>query len=130
GGLLQVGRGLLVEGGDADVADIVAFGVVLDRIDVDDVARDLDVKRIVDALAHYGERDRRVDRPAHLLDRFLKRKTLDLLLVERGDEIAALDAGLGRRRILDRGNDLDHAVLHRHLDAEPAELAARLYLHV
>ncbi len=41
-----------------------------------------------------------------------------------------LDAGLAGRRVVDRRHDLDHALLHRDLDAEAAELAARLDLHV
>src|SRR5260221_5095655 len=36
------------------------------------------------------------------------------------------DAGLRRRRIVDRGDDLDQPVFHRDLDAEPAELTAGL----
>ena len=95
--LLQVGRGLLVEGGDADIADVVALGVVLHRIDVDHVARDLDVERILDALAHDGERDRRIHRPAHLLHRLLQGEAENLLLVEMGDEIAAHQSRPARR---------------------------------
>ena len=34
------------------------------------------------------------------------------------------------RRVLDRRDHLDRPVLHRHLDAEPAELSARLHLHL
>ena len=34
------------------------------------------------------------------------------------------------RRVVDRRDDLDQAVLHRDLDAEAAELAAGLHLHV
>ena len=36
----------------------------------------------------------------------------------------------GGRRLVDRGDDLDEAVLHGDLDAEAAELAAGLHLHV
>ena len=42
----------------------------------------------------------------------------------------AMHAGLGGGRIVDRRDDLDQPVLHRDLDAEAAELAARLDLHV
>src|ERR1700730_765356 len=34
------------------------------------------------------------------------------------------------RRLVDRGHNLDQAVLHGHIDAEAAELAAGLHLHV
>ncbi len=47
-----------------------------------------------------------------------------------GDDVICHHAGLGRRSIVDRRNDLDQTVLHGDLDAETAELAARLHLHV
>ena len=106
--LHQVGVRLLVEGGDLDV-DHVAFGPRLDGVDADHVAHDLDVEGIVLALAHDGERDRRVDRPAHLVDRLLERQADDLLAVQVRDEVVGLQPGLGRRRVVDGGDDLDHA---------------------
>ena len=122
---------LLVEGGDLDV-DHVAFRPRLDGVDADDVAHDLDVEGIILAFAHDGERDRRVDRPAHLVDRLLEREADDLLAVQMRDEVVGLQACLGGRRVVDGGDDLHHAraLLHCHLDAEAAELAARLHLHV
>ena len=42
----------------------------------------------------------------------------------------AMDAGLGGGRFVDRRHHLDEAVFHGDLDAEPAELAAGLHLHV
>ena len=42
----------------------------------------------------------------------------------------AQDAGLGGRRIVDGRDDLEDVVLHRDLDAEAAELALGLDLHV
>ena len=42
----------------------------------------------------------------------------------------AMHAGLGGGRVVDRRHDLDQAVFHRDFDAEPAELAAGLHLHV
>ena len=52
------------------------------------------------------------------------------LVVEMGDDVVRHHAGLGGGRVVDRRNDLDQAVLHRHFDAKPAELAAGLDLHV
>ena len=121
---------LLVEGRDLDVGDVVALVVGLDGVDADDVAHDLHVEGLVVALAHDRQRDRRVDGAAHLLDRLLERQADDLLVVEVGDEVVGLQAGLGGGRVVDGGDDLDDAVLHRDLDAEAAELAARLHLHV
>ena len=47
-----------------------------------------------------------------------------------GDDVVGHDAGLGGRRLVDRRHHLDQAVLHGDLDAEAAELAAGLHLHV
>ena len=47
-----------------------------------------------------------------------------------GDDVVRHDAGLGGGRVVDRRDDLDEAVFHGDLDAEAAELAARLHLHV
>ena len=54
----------------------------------------------------------------------------DRLAVDMRDEVAGLQPGARRRRVVDRRDHLDQAVLHRDLDAEPAELAAGLHLHV
>ncbi len=128
-GVLQAVKALLVEGGDADVADI-AFPVVAHRIDGDLLADELHVERLLDIVALDGERDRRVDRAAHLVDRLVEGHAVDLLAVEGGDQVVGEDAGAGRRGVVDRGDNLDEAVLHGDLDAEAAELAAGLDLHV
>jgi hypothetical protein len=60
----------------------------------------------------------------------LRREALHRLVVEMGDDVVGHDAGLGGRRVVDRRHDLDQAVFHGDLDAEAAELAARLHLHV
>ena len=100
------------------------------RAHPDDVAHDRHVDRLVLALAHDRELDLGVDRPAHLLDRLVQGQALHLLVVELGDDVVGHDAGLGGGRVVDRRDDLDQAVFHRDLDAEPAELAAGLHLHV
>ena len=128
--LLQAFGGLLVELGDADIADIVALGVRAHRLHPDHVAHDRHVDRLVLTLAHDGELDLGVHRAAHLLDRLIERQALHLLVVELGDDVVGHDAGLGSRRLVDRRDHLHQAVLHRDLDAEPAELAAGLHLHV
>jgi hypothetical protein len=46
------------------------------------------------------------------------------------DDIVGHDAGLGGRSVVDRRDDLNQAVLHGHLDAETAELAAGLHLQL
>src|SRR5215471_5729859 len=46
------------------------------------------------------------------------------------DDVVGHDPGLGRRRLVNRGHHLDQPVLHGDLDAEAAELASGLHLHV
>ena len=82
------------------------------------------------ALAHDGQLDLGVDRAAHLLDRLVEGEALHLVFVELGDEIVGQHAGLGGGRLVDRRDDLDQAVFHGDFDAEAAEFAARLHLHV
>src|SRR5215204_7058843 len=90
--LLQVLGGLLVDLGDADVADVVlrprAHGP-----HADDVARDRYLDRLVLALAHDGELDLSGYRAAHLLDRLVQGETLHVLFVDLGDDVVGHDAG-------------------------------------
>src|SRR5262249_32660773 len=67
---------------------------------------------------------------SHFLYCLFEGQPLHRLVVEMGDDVVGHDAGLGRRGVVDRRHDLDQAVLHGHFDAEAAELAAGLYLHV
>ena len=128
--LLQALRGLLVERGDADIADVVALDAGAHRADANVVAHQRDLDRIVLALADDLQLDLGIDRAAHLLDRLVEGETLHRLVVEIGDDVIGHDAGLGRRRVVDRRDHLDQAVFHRDLDAEAAEFAAGLHLHV
>ena len=120
--------GLLAERGDADVADVVE-GLRAHRLNLDGGALQAHLERLLLA-APYRELDGRIHRPAHLLDRLLERHALDGFVVELDDEIARLEARFRRRRVVDRRDDLDQAVIHGDLDAESAELAAGLNLHV
>ena len=112
------------------IADVVAFESRAHRAHLDDVAGDRDLDRLVLALAHDRELDLGVHRAAHLVDRLVEGEALHRLVVEMGDDVVGQDAGLGGRRLVDRRHHLDQAVLHGDLDAEPAELAAGLHLHV
>ena len=67
---------------------------------------------------------------AHLVDGLIERQPLHRFVVKIGDDVVGQDPRLGRRRLVDRRDHLDQAVLHRDLDAETAELSARLHLHV
>src|SRR5262245_56651335 len=128
--LLQALGGLLVELGDADKTDVVAFEARAHRAHLDARAGDGDLDRLVLPLAHDLEFDLGALRAAHLLDRLVEGEPLHRRVVEMRDDVVGHDAGLGRRRLVDRGHDLDQTVLHGDLDAEAAELAPGLHLHV
>ena len=88
------------------------------------------VDRRVRALARDLQPVLRVDRPLHLVHGLLQGQPLNRFIVDLGDEVARQDAGLRRGRVVHRRDHLDEAVLHRDLDAEPAELAVGGLLHV
>src|SRR5262249_3483786 len=128
--LLQVFRGLLVELRDTDKPDVVAFKPRTHGAHLDARAGNGHFDRLILALAHDPELDLGVLRPAHFLDRLVQGEALYRLVVEVGDDVIRHDAGLGRWRLVDWSDDLDQPVFHGHFDAETAELAARLHLHV
>src|SRR5262249_25882659 len=127
--LETVGRPL-VELRDANVTDVGAFRMQTYRFHSDDVADDRDLDRLVGALAEDRELDFGVHRAAHLIDRLVYGETLHGAVIEMRDEVVCHHAGLGRRSIVERRDHFYQAVLHGDLDAETAELAARLHLHV
>jgi hypothetical protein len=100
------------------------------RLHADHVAHDRHLDRLVLALAHNGELDLGIHRAAHFLDRLIEREAVHLLIVELGDDVVGHHAGLGGRRIVDRGDDLHEAVLHGDLDAKSTKLATGLHLNV
>src|SRR6185312_14873673 len=126
----QAFGGLLVERGDADIGDIVAFDMRAHRAHADVVAYQRDVDRVILALANDLELDLGIDRAAHFIDGLIEGEALHRFVVESGDDVVGHDAGLRRRRIIDRRNHLDQPVFHRDFDAEPAEFSAGLHLHV
>src|SRR5262249_23777215 len=126
----QAFGGLLVELGDADKADIVAFEVRAHGAHLDACADNGDLDGLILALAHDLELDLGVLRPTHFLNRLVQGEPLHRLVVEVGDDVIRHDAGFGCRRLVDWSDDLDQPVLHGHFDAETAELAARLHLHI
>src|SRR6266446_3408306 len=128
--LLQVLRRLLVELRDADKPDIVAFEPRTHGTHLDARAGDGNLDRLFLPLAHDLELDLGVLRPAHLLDRLVEGEPLHRLVIEVRDDVVGHDPGLGCRRVVDRGDDLDQAILHGDFDAEAAELAPGLHLHV
>src|SRR3546814_14459797 len=93
------------------------------------VASQIDVEDLVGTSPN-RQLDVRVYGTAHLFDSLAQGQPLHLLAIDMGDQVAGLQTGAEGRRVVDRRYDLHVAVLHRHLDAEPADLALRLDLHL
>ena len=79
--------------------------------------------QLVDVLAQQREHDLGARLAAHLLDRLRQRHAARRGVVDLDDEVAGLDAGAEGRRVLDRRDDADEAVLDADLDAQAAEVA-------
>ena len=101
-----------------------------DALDVDLFARQRERQQAFGILAHDRQRDRGARLAAHQLDGLGERHAAGRAVVDLDDEVARLDARAKRRRVVDRGDDLDGAVLDAHFDAEAAELALRRDLKV
>ena len=127
--LLEAFLRLLGEGGDADIADVVALDIVFHRLDADAVARQFLVEGLA-ALALDGQRDLGADLAAHLVDGVIQGHALDFRAVDLGDQVVGHDAGARRRRIVDGRHHLDDAVLHGDFYPQAAEFAPRLDTHV
>ena len=126
--LRHVFAGALLELDDAQIAVTGFEHLGAHAANVDDLARQGEGQRLVGLLARNREHDLRAGLAAHLLDRAGQRQTAGGGLVDLDDQVAGLDAGAKRGRILDRRDDLDEAVFHADLDAQAAELALRRYL--
>ena len=129
-GLGQQLAGVLLELRHAHIAVAVFQQLGFDAADLDDRPRQRQHDGLVDALARDGELDRRPRLAAHALDRIVQGHALHRGIVELDDQIAGLDPGLEGRRVLDRRNDLDEAVLHADFDAQAAEFALRAHLQI
>ena len=82
-------RGLLVELGDADIADIVTLGMRAHRFHADHVAHDGHVDRLVGAFArncqfHFG-----VYRASQLVHSLVERQALHMMIVNCDDDVSA-----------------------------------------
>jgi hypothetical protein len=124
----QIRRGAFLEAGDAHVREARRQNLGLDRLDLDDRARDRERERAVVGLAEDRERDLGARLAAHLLDRLVERHAAHGLVVDARDQVARTDAGAERGRVFDRRNHLDQAVFRRNLDAQTCEAALGLLL--
>ncbi|MCY1524751.1 hypothetical protein D9M68_596990 [compost metagenome] len=125
----QVGAGLFLELGDTHVADAVVQHLAAHAAHLDDVAHDLQHDGLRTVGAHDGQRDRRLGRAAHQLDRVVERHALGGRVVDLDDEVAGHHASARGGRVFDRRDHLHEAVFGADLDAQAAELALRCRLH-
>ncbi len=82
------------------------------------------------AIANQGQGDFLADLAAHLVDGFGHGLAAGWLAVDLDDEVASLNAGLRRRGVVDRRDNLDEAVLGADFDAQAAEFTAGAFLQL
>src|SRR3546814_9619034 len=108
-----------MEGGDADVADVV-LDAVAHRLDLDDVARDGYLEGLLVA-APDGYSQICAHRPTHLVHRVVQRHSEDRFDVDVGDVVARLHAGTMGRGSVDWRDKLDEVILNGNIDTKTAE---------
>src|SRR5664279_1220166 len=123
-------KGLFVELGDSNVADIVAFLMLAHRFDLNHSAGQLDIERVFAGAAQNLENHRGVRGAAHLVDRLIEAQALNVLIVDGGDNIARQYPRARGRGIVDWRHDLDRPVFLGDLNTKTTKLAASLNLHV
>ena len=94
-----------------------------------DVAHDLDLKGCIHAFPEDGQHHARARLAAHALNGFGQGKVLGQHIIDLDDQIAGLQARAITGGVLDRRHDTDTALGRRDLDANAAELTARIDLH-
>src|SRR5574341_117645 len=128
--LLQVLGRPLLERGEPDVIQALPQVFVADALDLDGLADQGDVEGLrpplpEDADGHLGSLG-----PAELAHRVHQGHVLGGLVLDLDDAVTGLDAGAIRRRAVDGGDDGEHPVLHRDLDAQAPEAPLGLHLHL
>src|SRR3990167_1922370 len=121
----QVLAGVFLKLRDAGISVARFRHFVLHALHLDDRARQRQYHRLVLALAQHGHHDLGVWFAAHALYGVIQRHAFHRRFIQLDDEVARLEAGPIGRSILDGCDHLDEAVLHSHLDTQPAELALR-----
>ena len=94
------------------------------------LARDVEVLRLRPPLAHDRHRDLGARPPTHALDRVRQLHVLRGQPIDLHDAIARVQAGAVGRRAFNGRHHGQQVVLQRDLDAETAERARRLDLHL
>ena len=114
---------MFLELGDAHetVARLDQFG--FDALHLDDGTSQGEHQRLGFVFAQHGQGDLAAGFAAHAFHRIVKCQPLHRSVIEFEDQVAALDADLRRRRVLDGRDHFDQAFFHADLDAQAAEFA-------
>jgi hypothetical protein len=127
---LQVLGGLLLELTQADVLDPGLELLRLHRLHADLLADDVEVLGLGPALAHDADGDARAGLAPHALHRVGELHVLRGDAFDLHDAVAGLDARAIGGRALDGRHHGEDVVTERDLDAEAAEAAGGLDLHL
>ena len=122
--------GILLEGGDAQIAIAAVKKLRLDALHLDDFARERHFQRFGFAFAEDGQSDLRLRLAAHAFDGFVQCQAFDERVVDLEDHVARFDAGTVGGSVLDRRDDLHQPIFHTDFDADSAEFALRADLQV
>src|SRR3990172_1906240 len=95
----------------------------LHALDADNLALEGDLEGLLVAFPDNGEADGGLGLAAHAFYRIIEAHAFHRRVVDLDDGGAGLQAGAERRRILDRGDDLDEAVFHADLDPQATKFA-------
>ena len=125
-----------VEGGDLEIEDLLFLLLVqgddfgFDRLDLDDVADDLDLEGFGRPFADQGEGDGGLGLAPHEAHRLVDAHSQSRFVVDLENDIPGFDPGPLGGGIVDRGDDRQSAVAHSDDDPQPAELPFGLDVEV
>ena len=105
------------------MADIAAFELPGDGLELDHAARYGHIERLVASWAEHRQPDGGAFTSAHLRHGFIQATADDQLAIEMRDEIACLQAGLVGRAAAEGRDDLDRAIFHHDRQAETGIIA-------
>ncbi|CAM2885154.1 hypothetical protein KOXY103107_06700 [Komagataeibacter xylinus] len=116
----QAGLRFLVELRDSDITDIV-IQRGLDDLQRNDGAREGDDDGLGRLFADQGQGDARIGLAAHAGHDLIERLAINVLAIDRHDEVTGLDACAGRGRVINGGDHAHMPVLALHFKAEAAK---------
>ena len=129
-GLFNFVHGGFLKAPQLDVSHVFRQLGPANALDLDDRTHDGEILGLNKTRSQDADRHLRAFGAAQLLHRLDQGHVLGRLALHEHDLIAGLDARSEGRRALDRGDDGQHVVANRNLDAQAAEASFRLDLHL